>query len=323
VVGYVLPHCPYICPKPLFDHFYREVDVSRLPPGYLERLHPAMRLWREQRGVDELTEEQARRARAAYYGLVTLLDENVGRLLATLDETGLGSETAVVYTSDHGEMAGEHGMWWKSSFYEGSVGVPLIWSYPGAGPVVKQDGAPSGEVSQSGHHGIGAFAAGRTVPAIARLLDVAPTLVELGGAAPLPNATGRSLVPWLTGQDVPEWPQEAYAEMAPGLGLSPARMVRKGAWKLSHFHGYTAPQLFNLEADPQEFDDRAGDSSCAGRQEELLAAALDGWSGAEVEAILRRRDADRQVLAAWYRDHRPSDPHHWAVAPEYNVFPEE
>ncbi|HEX2079262.1 MAG TPA: sulfatase-like hydrolase/transferase, partial [Longimicrobium sp.] len=93
VVGFVLPHCPYIAPKPLYDYYSERVEVPRVPHGYLDRLHPAIRVWREVRGVEEITPEQARRARAAYYGLVTLLDENVGQLLAALQEAGLAEHT--------------------------------------------------------------------------------------------------------------------------------------------------------------------------------------------------------------------------------------
>ena len=69
-------------------------------------------------------------ARAAYYGMCELFDASVGRVLDKLDETGLAEDTLVVYTTDHGEAAGEHGMWWKSSYYEESVGVPLIARLP-------------------------------------------------------------------------------------------------------------------------------------------------------------------------------------------------
>ena len=84
------------------------------------------------RHIDEpLTEHQIRVARAAYYGMCELFDASVGRVLDKLDETGLAEDTLVVYTTDHGEAAGEHGMWWKSSYYEESVGVPLIARLPG------------------------------------------------------------------------------------------------------------------------------------------------------------------------------------------------
>lgn len=299
LVGYVLPHCPYICPRPLFEEYYARVDVPQVPPDYLQRLHPAMQRWREQRGVDDLTDEQVRRARAAYYGLVTLLDANVGRVLAALAEAGLAADTAVVYTSDHGEMAGEHRMWWKMSCYEASVGVPLVWSWPG-------------HVAQ-----------GRTVPAVTSLLDVTTTLLALADAPALPNGTGRSLNRFLAGDDVPDWPDEAYADVPPAADVPAARMLRRGPWKLVHHHGYEAPQLFNLAEDPDERDDRGADLSCRAVRDELLAHVRTGWSGEDIEAALDQREADRRLLLAWYRKQRPPDPIHWSIAPEYNVFPDE
>jgi choline-sulfatase len=294
----VLPHCPYIAPRPLYDYYAERVEVPRLPDGYLDRLHPAMRVWREVRGVERIAPAQARRARAAYYGLVTLLDENVGQLLAALQEAGLAEHTATVYTSDHGEMAGEHGMWWKLSFYEGSVGIPMIWSFPGH------------------------FAAHHSVPALTSLIDVGPTLLELAGAPALPNATGRSLLPWLAGEAPAAWREWVSAEMAPAPGLRPARMVRRGPWKLNYYEGYDAPQLFNLHEDPQELDDRAAAPSCAPIREALLAEAREGWSAAEIEATLARRTADRRLLATWARAVQPPDPDYWSFPPERNVFPE-
>jgi choline-sulfatase len=303
VVGLVLPHNPYICARDLFEEYEALVEAPAIPPGYLETLHPAMRLWRQQRGVDTITPQQHRRARAAYYGLTTVLDRNVGRLLEALTESGAAGETAVVYTSDHGDMAGELGLWWKSSMYEGSVGVPLLWSWPGR------------------------FVQGRTVTAVTRLLDVAPTLTDLAGAPSLPHATGRSLLPWLRGAQpaaaLPDWPDEAYAEMNAALGIPAMRMLRRGPWKLVHFDGYPTPQLFHLEDDPHEVRDLGQDPALAGIRDRLLADALAGWSAPQLEATLARRARDREVLAAWGRALRPPQPAHWTVDPAYNVFPDE
>jgi choline-sulfatase len=257
-----------------------------------------MRIWRERRGVDTLRAEQVRRARAAYYGLTTVMDQNVGRLMDALGETGSGDETAVAYTSDHGDMAGELGLWWKSSMYEGSVGVPLIWSWPGR------------------------FHQGRTVSAVTSLLDVAPTLTALAGAPPLPHATGKSLVPWLRGETPADWPDEAFAEMNPAMDVPAMRMLRRGPWKLVHYDGYDTPQLFNLAADPQELDDLGADTATATIRDELRADALAGWSAAAMEAALARRARDREVMVAWNRQVRLAEPAHWTVDPAYNIFPD-
>ena len=122
-VGFILPHCPFIAPKPLFEEYLDKIDVPQLPEGYHDSLHPFLKTWRQNRQVDELTDEQVRTARAAYYGLVTFMDEQVGKILSTLRDTRFGENTLIVYTSDHGEMAGVHRMWWKSSFYQNSAGV--------------------------------------------------------------------------------------------------------------------------------------------------------------------------------------------------------
>ena len=175
VVGYVLPHCPYICPPELFNYYYPRVSVPQLPAGYLDKLHPAEREDRQRRGFDELSDEQIRTARAAYYGLVEYHDRLCGRVFDALRRTRFADNTVVVYTSDHGDMAGEHRLWTKSLLYEASVGVPMIWSWPGR------------------------FRAGTVVDRVTSLLDVGPTLLDLAGAPPMKNVSGRSLSGFLLG----------------------------------------------------------------------------------------------------------------------------
>jgi choline-sulfatase len=299
VVGLLLPHNPYIAPRALYEEYLDRVGVPEIPAAYWETLHPAVRGWRTSREVDKLTPEQARSARAAYYGLVTMVDDEVGQIVAALDETGLRDNTAVFYTSDHGDMAGELGMWWKSSCYEGSAGVPLLAAWPGR------------------------FAAGRRVDEPVSLIDLAPTLVDLGGAAPLPHATGRVLTPLLRGEPLPaDWPPVIYAENGPDLDNPPARMVRRGQWKLVHHHGYAQPQLFDLAADPQEARDLGADPAYAAVREDLHALARAGWDGDAVIARSRRQAEEVRPLAAWARAVQPPEPDAWIPPPNCNVFPE-
>jgi choline-sulfatase len=305
VVGLVLPHNPYICDPALFDEYYDKVGVPSIPPGYEETLHPAMQTWRRRRGVDTLTEAQHRTARAAYYGLTTTHDRNVGRIFGALEASGLADDTVVVYTSDHGDMAGELGMWWKSSMYEGSVGVPLIWSLPDR--LHASTGATNG----------------RTLSTLASLIDIGPTLIDLAGAPPLPHAGGRSLLPWLRGETPSNWVDEVYAEMNAAFDVPPIRMVRQGPWKLVHFHGYETPQLFNLDEDPHELNDRGSDAAVAHIRDALHAKALAGWSAEAMEAALERRARDHAVLVQWTRTQQPHDPTLWTTDPSYNVFPAE
>ena len=115
----------------------------------------------------------------------------VGQLLDKLDETGLRDNTLVIYSSDHGEMAGEHGCWWKSNYYEGSVGVPLIARLPGVIP------------------------AGVENPVLCNLLDWAPTAVEVAGGEPLPAADGHSLWRELQGHADNARPDTTFSELGP------------------------------------------------------------------------------------------------------------
>lgn len=297
VAGYVLPHCPFIAPKKRYDAYYDLVDIPKMPPDYLETLHPAVRLWREKRGVNDLTEEEIRKARAAYFGLVTYMDRQIGRLLSTLDSTSFDENTIIVYISDHGEMAGEHGMWWKSSFYEGSAGVPMIWSWPGH------------------------IAQGHRVSRVTSLLDVGATLIDFAGGEQLPGTSGRSLVHFLSGQDDGSWPNEALSENY-SAGEPPGRMIRQGPWKLNYYHGYDAPQLFNLTDDPGELNDLGEDDSVREIRDRLMSRVLQGWSGEDVMARLKARAEGQGVIRKWAGTvpHDLSD--FWRAPEGCNIFPE-
>ena len=299
VVGYVLPHCPYICPKDLFDEYYEKIDVPRMCATERENLHPAVRIWRTDRGVDGVPDEMVRKARAAYYSLVTMTDAFVGELADLLRDTGLAEDTAVFYCSDHGDLAGTHEMWWKACHYEGSVGVPLVASWPGR------------------------FAEGIEVDVPVSLLDLAPTFTDLANAHPLPEACGRSIVSFLEGDGAPPaWTDEIMAECAPGFGEPPSRMVCRGPWKLIHHHGYDTPQLFNLEGDPGEVRDLAHDPTCRAIRATLHERAKQDWSG---ERIMQAQETGKKreaFLRAWAERVRPPEPDHWVAPPGCNVFPE-
>lgn len=300
VVGYVLPHCPYICPREWFEEYNARIEVPEVPAGYLDSLHPALRQWRATRGVDDLSTEQRRVARAAYYGLVTCLDRLIGHVLAALGESGAEADTRVVYTSDHGDMAGELGMWWKSSFYDGSVGVPLLWKEPG-------------------------LQEGRECRRNVSLLDIGPTLLDLAGAPPLPGARGRSLRPLLEDRGTSSWPDEVFAEYAGLQGDPPARMIRRRRWKLNHYHGFAEPQLFDLEADPAELHDLAHDAGCADLRDELVQVVRKDWSGEHIAHVMSVQDAQRRLLRDWSdcaRTQKNPPPDRWTAPAGCNVFPE-
>jgi choline-sulfatase len=283
VAGFVLPHCPFIAPKELFDDYYDRVDI---PP--IEENQPAtVTRFRDIRGIlnPPLDEERIRIARAAYLALCDFFDAQVDKVLDTLDETGLARNTLVVYISDHGECAGEHGCWWKSNYYEGSVGVPMIARLPGA------------------------IARGSVSNAICNLTDLGPTFAEIAGAQ-MHRVDGRSLWPTLTGNHPADRPNETFAELVDSKGGSPnfaSRMVRSGKWKLWVYgdDAQLPPALFDLESDPGELNDLGTDPDRAEVREALLARVHDGWDPPEASRATAELTADLGVLAAWGDAVRP------------------
>ena len=129
LASYSRPHFPLTAPKRLLDKYWPDnVDMPNVPEGHLEQTHRFAKGLRDNFNTEEIPPEEARKARAAYYACCEFLDESVGDLLALLERDGFLDNTIIVYTTDHGEMAGEHGQWWKSSYYEAAARVPLIVS---------------------------------------------------------------------------------------------------------------------------------------------------------------------------------------------------
>ena len=199
----------------------------------------------------------------------------MGKIVEAVESSPEAQRTVIVYCSDHGDMACEHGMWWKSSFYEGSSRVPLIISWPGRFPQGAQD------------------------PTLLSLIDVGPTVLELAGADPLPDVAGMSFAGRLS-QDTADADSshEVYSEYLGLLGDRPSFMIRTGPWKLNTYSEFGSCQLFHLEEDPGEVHDRTGDPGCASVVRECLAKVNGRYSAARmleaVEAQQRAADLTRR-----------------------------
>ena len=187
--------------------------------------------------------------------------------LEALEASGASENTLVVYTSDHGEMIGEHGLWWKSSFHEPSVRVPLIAAWPGR------------------------IEGGSRVDTPVSLLDLTRTIVDAAGADS-DGIVGHNLLD-------PELDEgrAVFAEFEAHGTDRPGRMVRRGRFKLNYYHE-EAPELFDLEADPNEVTNLASRPAFAGVRDDLIALVLEDWSPDEVEAQVRESQRRRRILFA-------------------------
>ena len=281
VAGFLSPHCPFVCPRDTFDKHFSTMSPPAIPEGHLETLHPLHRAMRRRSRIEDLTPMEIRRTRAAYYGLLEWYDALMGSLLQSFEDAGLLENTVILYTSDHGDQIGDHGLWWKSTFYEGSTGVPLVVSWPRHLPE------------------------GRRVHANASLIDIGPTLTDMAGASLLPKASGQSLLPLLRGDD-----SDCQDTVLCEFYQPPQRMLRKGPWKFCLYEGYD-PQLFNLEEDPGEFHDRAGDPECREVLNAMTQELLENWSPSKVKSGVERREQQRAFLQDWAKAVRPFDPYGW------------
>jgi choline-sulfatase len=269
-VSYVSPHPPFTVPQRLFDLYPPERMPLPLRFRPEERPeHPALAHLRRVNGWREMTDEDTlRRIAAGYFALVTHLDEQIGSVLAAVDALGLLENTRVLYTSDHGESYGHHGLFGKGHLYEHAARVPLLM----AGPEIP---------------------AGRVVNQVASLVDLFPTIVAGAGAAlPAEDADlpGVSLWPALGGQEAQ---RAGFAEYHATGSKSAGFLYRDGRDKLVYYVGMP-PQRFDLAADPDELHDLDAE-----RRDDPRTKALEAGLRTMVdpEAVDRQAKADQEACA--------------------------
>ncbi len=257
-------------PPPLFrdsdierQHAFQSVEQQSMnatdpredPPVEPPTVHPD----RGTPGTTPAPRFNGRKVKAAYYAMIELIDDQLGRLLDALEATGQLADTIILFHSDHGELLGDHGLIYKGCrFFEGLVHVPLIVVWPGR------------------------FKSGLVSDALVELVDIAPTLMEAAGFEIPANMQGRSLAPLLAGE-APAYEHKPHvvAEYNDALGSAPrsppshATMRFDGRFKTVVYHGLELVEIFDLEADPGEFDNLWLAPDGGDMKRELMHAHLD------------------------------------------------
>ncbi len=250
------PHPPFLPPERQWDRIDRSnLVIPRYPDDDLDDVNPA--LWQRPNGTSrapELDDEVVLDAMQGYYGSLAYCDELFGQVLGVLDHLELREDTLVVFTADHGEMLYDHRLWSKSNFFEQSVHIPLILSWPG-----------QLEAGQSN--------------ALAEHIDLFPTFTDLLSLETPDSVQGRSLAPVLRGE------MESNRDLVhseQGRGFA---MQFDGRWKFIHNGEGTEHELYDLQEDPREITNLAMDPEYAERVRELTAE-LSAWL--EQDAVPRR-----------------------------------
>jgi len=289
-VGFMLPHSPYLARRPIYDRYRENIIMPRVRESFDDKLHPFLQWWRRHGELEKtLPDEWILRGRAAYWALVDEMDQMIGKILHALEVNGLAKNTLIIYSSDHGEHAGDHDLWMKRTFYEESVRVPTILSWPGV--------LPEGTVCDR----------------VMSALDLNATMLDALHAPPLPGAPGRSALDLLkTGKG--DWEGVAFSEYALYEGAV-QRMIRQDEWKLIYHHKQPT-QLFNLQEDPLEESDRASDPSCRQVLSDLTARVLDGWDPDHVERRVQERRKEMEIIVKWAEQTDPTDSFRWNRTPE-------
>ncbi len=281
-VGFISPHFPHFAPPEFYDLYDPDdVELPSVTEDGLRRLNQLNKDLRYHFEVDRLPDRDTWvRNIIGYHALISYVDHQVGQLLQTLDDEGLADDTLIIFSSDHGEMLGAHGMWWKCAPYEPSVRVPMIAAGPG-------------------------ITAGRRIARPVELVDIFPTLVEASGCeltagdADLPGA---SLLRIAAGDD-PHRRDYALSQYH-GHGVRNGWFaLRRGDYKYIHYHGFGC-ELYNVAVDPEEMTDLSDQSEHRTRIAEFDSLLHSLVSPEQVDAGAK---ADQAARIEWIRQNMPRE----------------
>jgi arylsulfatase len=282
-VSFIRPHSPYD-PPARFMKMYQEADLPEAKAGkwaarYEERSSDHTDIWH-----GKLSPEQIRRSRQGYYGCISQVDEQIGRILETLEKRGWLEETLIFFTSDHGDMTGDQNLWRKSYAYEPSAHIPMMMRWP------------AGLLSAN---------RGSVITQPVEIRDVLPTFLEAAGTEPSRTIDGRSLLSLIRNNGA-GWRE--YIDLEHDVCYSPANhwnALTDGNWKYIFHARDGEEQLFNLRTDPHELTDLAGDAS--------HSAELRKWRQHLIEHFSERGEPflrnGKLALRPEAMPHSPNFPH--------------
>lgn len=270
------PHDPFVITKPYWD-LYEGVEIPMPSVAGDEAIHP-FNQWiqtHHELDTDPLSDDKIVANRRAYYGMVTYIDDKVGEIVEELERMGLMEDTILMLTSDHGEMLGEHGMWFKRTFYEPSVKVPLIVSGPKW------------------------LSGGRRLEEIVSLVDLSVTVMELAEVRDrerwVADMDGSSLVPLLHDRSI-DWKNEAISEYYGEGALKPMIVLREGNYKLVRVKDED-DLFYDLAEDPFEQNNRFGQPEYEKTITRMQTRLEEQFDLAAIESRVIRSQQERLMIA--------------------------
>ena len=278
-LSFLSPHPPFVVPEPYATMYSPDArpDFNRRAKGASGALHHPYLAFADERQKAGLSEQDERQMRATYWGMVSEVDAQIGRVRGMLEAAGAWDDTIIVLTSDHGEQLGDHHLWGKLGFYDQSYHIPLIIRAPSS---------------------VGEIVGGAVVSDFTESIDIFPTILDLIGADVPDHLDGMSLKPYVIGESAPLTRAEAHfeydfrdvvsgkaqAELGLDMDACSLASLRDAAFKYVHFAGLP-PVLFDLTVDPHELVNVADDP--AYRDTRLACAErLLGWRARHLDRTM-------------------------------------
>ena len=273
-VSFTHPHDPYVARRAFWDLY----DPDKIPMPKTASMDYADQDPHSQRLYDavdykkfSISEDNIRDARRAYFANISYLDAKMGEILTVLDQCDFANTTQIMICADHGDMLGERGLWYKMSFFEGAVRVPLIITAP-------QRFAPQRIATPVTTH------------------DILPTLIEMAGGNSddlVCAIDGESLVPFADGREDLE--RSVYSEYCAEGSVAPMIMIRKGSYKFTYCPA-DPPQLFDLKTDPLEYVNLATDAAHAPTLKAFMEEMQARWDFEAFTREVKHSQSCRQLI---------------------------